>query len=64
LETRGTACYMYQHSVPEEKGGTHLVDVAQNNVLDGIVLQNFADDTSVTSANDQNLLWVRVAGQG
>lgn len=42
-----------------------LVNVAQNGLLDTVVLDNLAQDTAVTAANDQHLLGVgvRVHGQ-
>ena len=47
----------------EAKCYSDLIDVAENNMLDDIVLENFTNNTSIASANDKNLLWVGVAGQ-
>lgn len=41
-----------------------LVDVAQDGLLDGLVLDDLAQDTAVTAANDQHLLGVRVRVHG
>jgi len=37
-----------------------LVNVAKNGLLDTLVLDNLTEDTTVTTANDKNLLWVWV----
>ena len=44
--------------------GTHLVDIAENDLLDGIVLQAVTHDTAVSTADDQHLLGVGVTRQG
>ena len=43
----------------------NLVNIAQNHLLDALMLDNLAQNTSVATTNDQNLLWigVRVHGQ-
>lgn len=43
---------------------TNLVDVAEDDLLDGVVLEHFTDDAAVATTNDEHLLRVRVASQG
>ena len=43
---------------------TNLIDIAEDNLLNSIVFESLTDDTTVTSTNDQNLLGIRVTGQG
>jgi len=38
----------------------HLVDVAENSLLNTLVLDDLTEDTTVTTANDKNLLGVGV----
>ena len=40
---------------------SHLIDVTENDLFDGIVLQNFTYNATVTPTDYKNLLWVRVA---
>jgi hypothetical protein len=42
-----------------------LINVAQDGLLDGLVLDNLTEDTTISTTNDQNLLGVgvRVHGQ-
>jgi len=42
----------------------YLVNVAEDGLLDALVLDNLTEDTSITAANDQNLLWVWVGVHG
>ena len=42
-------------------GDTNLVNVAQDDFLDCIMLQDFADDATIAASHDEHLLWVRVA---
>ena len=42
----------------EAKCYSDLIDVAENNMLDNIVLENFTNNTSIASTNDKNLLHV------
>ena len=42
---------------------TCLIDVAQDDLLNGVVLQHLAHDTTIATADDKNLLWVRVTGK-
>lgn len=46
-------------------GDTHLVNVAEDSLLDAIVLDNLAEHASVTTTNDQDLLRVgmRIHGE-
>jgi hypothetical protein len=39
----------------------YLVDVAEDDVVDGIVFEHFTDDTAVATAYDQDVLWVWMA---
>lgn len=41
-----------------------LVNVAQNGLLNGVVLDNLTEDTTVTATNNENLLGVRVRVHG
>jgi len=41
-----------------------LVNVAKNGLLDALVLDNLTEDTTITTANDKNLLWVWVRVHG
>jgi hypothetical protein len=43
---------------------THLVNVAESSLLDTLVLDNLTENTSVTAANDQDLLGVGVGVHG
>lgn len=43
------------------KTGTNFIDVTENDLLNGVVLENLANDTTVTTTNDKYLLGVRVA---
>lgn len=40
----------------------YLIDIAQNNLLDRGVLQNFTDNSTIATANDEHFLrvWVTV----
>lgn len=42
----------------------YLVDVAENSLLDGLVLDDLAEDTAVTTADDEDLLGVGVGVHG
>ena len=42
----------------------YLVNVAENSLLDTLVLDDLAQDTAVTTANDQDLLGVGVGVHG
>jgi hypothetical protein len=41
-----------------------LVNVAQGDVLDGLVLEDFTNDTAVAAADDEDVFRVRVGGHG
>lgn len=41
-------------------GNTHLVNVTESDLLDGLVLENLSNDTTVTTADNKNVLGVRV----
>lgn len=43
---------------------THLVNVAENSLLDAIVLDNLAENTTVTTTNDEHLFGVGVRVHG
>ena len=43
--------------------GTNLIDVAKHDLLHRLVLENLAHDTAISTANNENLLGVRVARQ-
>lgn len=45
-------------------GETHLVNVAENGLLDALVLDNLAQHTAVAAADNQHALGVRVGVQG
>jgi glutamine amidotransferase PdxT len=42
---------------------TDLIDIAEDDALDGIVLQHFTDDTAIAATYDQDVLRVRMAGK-
>ena len=42
----------------------HLINVAENSLLNALVLDDLAQHSSVTTANDQDLLWVWVGEHG
>ena len=42
---------------------TDLIDVAEDDLLDRVMLQNFAHDAAVTATDDKDLLWVWVTCQ-
>ena len=37
-----------------------LVDVAQNRALDGRMLDDLAQNTTIATANDEHTLWIRM----
>lgn len=39
---------------------THLVNVTESDLLDRLVLENFSNDTTVTTADNKNIFGVRV----
>lgn len=41
-------------------GNTHLVNVTESDLLDGLVLENLSDDTTVTTTDNKDVLGVRV----
>lgn len=43
---------------------TYLVNVAEDSLLDGLVLDDLTQDTTVTSTNDEDLLGVGVGVHG
>jgi hypothetical protein len=55
-------CFSTGKTKGEGEGRRHLVDVAEDDLLDGRVLERLADDAAVAAANDEDLLRVRVAG--
>lgn len=42
----------------------NLINVAENGLLDGVVLDNLTENTAVTTANDKNLLGVGMGVHG
>lgn len=65
MESRMTAC-MGQYIVPDRVYGlANLVDIAENSLLNALVLDDLAQNTSITTTNDQDLLrvWVGEHGQ-
>ena len=42
---------------------TNLIDVAKHDLLHRLVLENLAHDTAISTANNENLLRVRMARQ-
>jgi hypothetical protein len=44
--------------------GAYLVNVAEDGLLDAVVLDNLSEDTAVTTTNDKNLLGVGVRVHG
>jgi hypothetical protein len=70
LDTRGTAYRNHTRGgrlvrtplEPSSRPMIHLVNVDKDDGLDGLVLENLADNTSVTSSNDEDVLGVRVRG--
>jgi hypothetical protein len=53
------------HITRPSRATTHLVNVAEDGLLDALVLDDLAEDTAVAAANDKHLLGVgvRVHGQ-
>lgn len=49
----------------DDRDEAHLVNVAEDGLLDGVVLDDLTEDTAVTATNNKNLLGVgvRVHGQ-
>jgi len=45
------------------EGDTNLVDIAQDDLFDCVVLEDFADDAAIASTNDEDFFRVRVACQ-
>ena len=43
---------------------SYLVNVAKNGLLDRLVLDNLTKNTTVTTTNNEDLLWVRVGVHG
>lgn len=43
---------------------TYLVDVAENGLLNTVVLDDLTENASITTANNQDLLWVWVGVHG
>ena len=41
--------------------GTNLIDVAEDDLFDRVVFENFTDDTTISAADDENLFRVWVA---
>jgi hypothetical protein len=39
---------------------TYLINIAQDSLLDALMLDNLTQDASITATNDQNLLWIRM----
>lgn len=39
---------------------SYLIDIAENCLFDGLVLDNLTQDTTVTTTNDKDFLWVWV----
>lgn len=63
LETRTTA-WGSQYIVANGDGAVYLVDVAEDGLLDGLVLDDLAEDTTVTTTDNQDLLGVGVGVHG
>lgn len=42
----------------------HLVNIAEHHFLDGVVFQDFSDNSTIASSNNQHLLRVRMTRQG
>jgi hypothetical protein len=64
LERRMTAYTRIRHILIRPYSPTHLVDVAENGLLDTLVLDDLTEDTSITSADDQDLLGIGVGVHG
>ena len=65
LDTLITA---YERNEPSQghlyrSDATNLIDVAQHDLLDRLVLEDFAYDTAIAAANDEHLLGIWVARQ-
>ena len=58
MDTRITAW------VSEILHGAHLVDIAERDTLDRLVLEDFTNDTTVTASDDQDILGVGVRCEG
>jgi len=39
---------------------TYLINIAQDSLLDALMLDDLTQDASITATNDQNLLWIRM----
>ena len=55
----GLACRSDQIKCIAKK--TYFVDIAENNLLDGVVFEDLAHNSSISSSDDKNFLWVWVA---
>lgn len=64
MERRMTAYMRIRHVPIEPYSPTYLVDVAENGLLDTFVFDDLTEDTSITSADDQDLLGVGVGVHG
>lgn len=58
--------FCFENKKGEGKGffSTYLVNVAEDGLLDGLVLDNLAQDTTVSASDNEDLLRVRVRVHG
>ena len=59
-----TACSRLVYDFICEIGDANLIDITENSLLNAFVLDDLAQHTSITTANDQDLLWVWVREHG
>lgn len=66
MERRMTAWGEVREGVNSNANGriSYLVNVAEDRLLDAVMLDDLAQDTSITAADDENLLWVGVGVHG
>lgn len=69
MDTRGTACegaqdqyWAFPAQISDQSA--YLINVAEDSLLDAIVLDDLTEDTAVATADDKDLLGVRVGVEG
>ena len=60
----GLSCDISKAVIPTGLRDSYLIDVAENGRLDALVLDNLAEDASVTTSDHEDLLGVGVGVQG
>lgn len=64
LVSNSYSVFFCAKKITRDNGQSYLVDVTEDGLLDGLVLDDLTEDTAISTTNDQNLLGVGVSVHG